>query len=140
MVEAEIGDDAVNPGVERTLETETAQIFVSLEECILMNILGVGFRSGEVKSQAQNRLIVMTDQDLEGRAVSLLRLPDQSRVVNAVALCCHGAPQAGVLGTAALLTPGPAWSPPGKLANRNCCCVRIGRHCASVSFTSDQPC
>src|SRR5205814_5057857 len=118
MVEAEVGDDAVNPCVERTLETETAQIFVSLEECILMNILGIGFRSGEVKGQAQNRLIVMTDQDLERCTVAPLRLSDQSGVVNAVALCCHGAPQAGVLGTAALLSPSPAYLPPGKLANR----------------------
>jgi hypothetical protein len=108
VIEAEIGDDPVNPGIERTLETETPQVFIGLEEGILMNVLGVRFRSGKVESQAQNRLIVVTDEDLEGRAVSLLRLTDQSRVVNAVALCCHGAPQAGVLGTAALLTPGPA--------------------------------
>ncbi len=38
-----------------------------------MDVLGVRFRSGQVKSQAQNRLIVVTDEDLEGRAV--MRLP-----------------------------------------------------------------
>src|SRR6267142_2505861 len=84
MVEAEVGNDPVNPGVERTLETETPEVFVGLEEGILMNVLGVGFRSGEVESEAQDRLIVMTDEDLESRAVAPLRLSDQSGVVDAV--------------------------------------------------------
>ena len=92
MIEAEIGDDAVDPGVEGTLKAETAQILVGLEEGLLINVLGVGLRSGQVQRQPQHRLIVMTHQDLEGRAVALLRLPDQTRVVNAVALRCQGAP------------------------------------------------
>ena len=51
MVEAEIGDDPVDPGVERTFETKAAEIFVRLQKGVLVNILGVGFRSGEVKSE-----------------------------------------------------------------------------------------
>src|SRR5258705_2028656 len=108
MVEAEVGDNPVNPGIERTLKTKARQVLVGFKEGILMDVLRVRFRTGEVKSQAQDRLIVVTHENLESRAVPPLRLPDQSRVVNAVALCCHGAPQAGVLGTAALLSPGPA--------------------------------
>jgi hypothetical protein len=101
MVEAKIGDDAVNPGVEGTLEAEAPQVFVGLQKGLLVDILRVGFRSGQVQSQAKNGVIVMTHEHLEGCTVSLLRLADQSRIVNAVALRCQGAPhisiQRGVL-------------------------------------------
>src|SRR5258708_37525156 len=78
----------------------------------------------------------MTHQYLEGSAVSLLRLADQTRVVNTVALRCQGAPhisiQRGVLVAAALCRPPQT----GIAANRNCYCVRIGRHCLSLSPTA----
>ena len=139
MIQAEIGDDAVDPRVEGTLETEAAQIFVGLEEGLLINVLGVRFRSRQVQRQPQNRLIVMTHQHFEGRAVALLRLPDQARVVNAVALRCQGAPhiriRRGVLVAAVAVLCRPPRT--GNLANRNCDCVRIGRHCLSLSPTSD---
>ncbi len=109
MIEAEIGNDAVDPGIEGTLKTETAQILVGLEEGLLINVLSVRLRSRQVQRQPQHRLIVMTHQDLEGRAVSLLRLADQTRVVNAVALRCQRAPripiQRGVLVVAACSVP-----------------------------------
>src|SRR5260370_14304239 len=80
-------------------------------------------------------MIVVTPQNLEGRAVALLRLPDQTRVVNAVALRCQGAPHGGVLVAAALCRPPQT----GIAANRNCYCIRIGRHCLSLSPTTSGP-
>src|SRR5260370_36025067 len=77
-------------------------------------------------------MIVVTPQNLEGRAVALLRLPDQTRVVNTVALRCQGAPHGGVLVAAALCRPPRT----GIAANRNSYCIRIGRHCLSLSPTS----
>src|SRR5271156_2347596 len=133
MVETEVGDDAVNPGIEGTLEPETAEVLVRLEEGFLIDVLRVGFRPREVQSEPQNRLIVMTHQDLEGRTVSLLRLPDQARVVNTVSLRCQGAPHRyGVLVAAVLYRPPRT----GIAANRNRYCVRIGRHRLSLSPTS----
>src|SRR3984893_5870081 len=128
MIEAEIGDDPVDPGIERTFKTEAAQILVGLEEGLLINVLGVRLRSRQVQRQTQDRLIVMTHQDLEGSAVSLLRLADQTRVVNTVALHCQ-APPHGQWSSAAALCRRPRT---GIAANRNCYCVRIGRHCLSL--------
>src|SRR5882762_9853645 len=134
MIEAEVGDDPVDPRVEGTFKTEAAQILVSLEEGLLIDVLGVRLRSRQMQRQPQNRLIVMTHQDLEGSAVSLLRLADQTRVVNTVALRCQGAPHDGVLVAAALCRPPQT----GIAANRNCYCVRIGRHCLSLSPTTSR--
>src|SRR5580658_3149967 len=120
MIQAEVRDDPVDPRVEGALKTKAAQILVGLEEGLLINVLSVRLRSRQVQCQPQYRLIVMTHQHLEGRAVSLLRLPDQTRVVNAVALRCQGAPlipiQRGVLVAAAVLCRPPRT---GNLANRN---------------------
>src|SRR5208282_785638 len=138
MVEAEIGDDPVDPGVEGALEAEAAQILVGLEEGLLINVLGVRLGSRQVQRQPQHRLIVMAYQNLEGCAVSLLRLPDQTRVVNAVALRCQRAPHVpigrGVLDAAVAILCRPPRTV--IVANRNCYCVRIGRHCLSLSPTS----
>src|SRR5208337_3641156 len=101
MIKAEVGNDAVDPGIERTLKPEATQILVGLEEGFLINILRVRLLPRQVQRQPQHRLIVMADEYLEGRTVTLLRLPDQTRIVNAVALRCQGAPhipmQRGVL-------------------------------------------
>src|SRR5258708_33237549 len=137
MIEAEVGDDPVDPGVEGTFKTEAAQILVRLEEGLLINVLGVRLRSRQMQREPQDRLIVMTHQYLEGSAVSLLRLADQTRVVSAVALRCQGAPHGGVLVAAALCRPPQT----GIAANRHCYCIRIGRHCLSLSPTNGpNPC
>src|SRR5271168_2464745 len=41
MIETKIGYDPVDPGVEGTFETEAAEIFVGLEEGLLINVLSV---------------------------------------------------------------------------------------------------
>src|ERR1700692_16249 len=93
MIETEVGYDAVDPGVEGTFKAETSKILIGLEESLLIHVLRVRLRSGEVQRQPQNRLIVMTHEYFEGGAVSLLRLADQSRIVDAIALRCQRAPR-----------------------------------------------
>jgi len=50
----------------------------------------------EMQGQAQDRLIVVTHQFLEGGAVPALRLADEDRIVYAAFLPSHAAPR-GVL-------------------------------------------
>jgi hypothetical protein len=86
VIEAQVGHNPVNPGVEGTLEPEAAYVFVGLEERVLINILSVLLRSGEMKSEPQHRLIVMTNEFLEGGAASALGLPNEHRVIDAAIL------------------------------------------------------
>ena len=83
MVEAEIGDDAVQPGVEGAFKAEAAEIAVGLEKGFLIDILGVGFRGGQPQRQPQYRLIVLAHQFFEGHAVAALGLANQDVIVNA---------------------------------------------------------
>ena len=62
MVEAQVGRDAVDPGVERALKAEVLQIPVSFEKGLLMDILRVLLRAGEPECQPQNRAVVLADQ------------------------------------------------------------------------------
>src|SRR5207302_3673180 len=96
MVEAQIGYDPVNPGVEGALETEAADILVRFEEGVLIDVLSVLFGSGEMQGQPQDRLVIVLHELLEGSAVAPLRLADQHRVVYAAFLTSHAAPRDGV--------------------------------------------
>src|SRR5258708_7264780 len=96
MVEAKIGHNAVNPRIERALETKASDVLVGLEEGVLVNVLGVVLGAGEMERQPQNGLIVVTHQFLEGGAVPALRLADEDRIVDAAFLTSHAAPR-GVL-------------------------------------------
>ena len=92
VIETKVGNDAVNPGVEGTLEAEAAHVLIGLQERVLENILRVVFRPSEMQRQAQHRLVVVANEFLEGSVVSPLRLADQHRVVDAVSLPSHVAP------------------------------------------------
>src|SRR5450631_3545418 len=96
VIETQVGHNPVNPGVEGTLEPETADVFVSLEEGVLVDVLRVLLGPGEMESQAQHRLVVVTHEFLEGAAVSPLSLSDQHRVIDTAFLPSHAAPR-GVL-------------------------------------------
>ena len=83
MVEAKVGDDAVDPGIERALKTEAAQVLVGLQKGVLINVLCVGFRTGEAEREPQNTLVVVADEFFERGAIATLSLSDQSVVVHA---------------------------------------------------------
>src|SRR5438477_9066791 len=59
VIEAEIGDDAVNPGIKRTLEAKTADVLVRLQERFLINVLGFRVRAGKMHSQPEHCLVVV---------------------------------------------------------------------------------
>src|SRR5882672_10958186 len=84
MIKTQIGNDAVDPGIERTFETEAAHVPVGFEESLLVNILGLMLRACQPQGQTQDGLVVAAHEVLEGSAVSALSLPHQNGVVNAV--------------------------------------------------------
>src|ERR1700686_736993 len=81
VIEAQVRHDPINPGVEGTLEPETSNVLVSLQEGVLVDVLGILLSSGEMEGEPQYRLVVMTDKFLEGGAVSSPGLSEQHRVV-----------------------------------------------------------
>jgi hypothetical protein len=74
MIEAEIGHNAVNPGVKGTFKTEVPDVPVGFQERFLVNILGFVVGSSEVHCQPQHSLIVVPHQFFKGGAISALRL------------------------------------------------------------------
>ena len=83
MIQTEVGHDAIDPGVERTLETEARQIDVRPEKRFLINVLPILRRTGEVDGQAQHGAIVLPHQFFEGGGVALLGLANQRGIVHA---------------------------------------------------------
>src|SRR6185312_12199867 len=77
LVKAQVGDDPVNPGVERALEAKIADVPVSLQKRFLVNVLSVVLRSSQVQSQPQHLVLVLPDQRVERRPRSRLCLADQ---------------------------------------------------------------
>src|SRR5262249_50383685 len=88
VVQTQVRDDAVDPRIKRTLEAEVADMPVRLQECLLVHILGVLFGTGEVKSQPENGLGVLTYEGLERRAISAWRLPYEFGIVDSTTQGC----------------------------------------------------
>src|SRR6266702_7497334 len=130
MIETQVGHDPVNPGVERTFEPETADVFVGFEEGVLVDVLRVLLGPGEMESEAQHRLVVMTNEFLEGGAVPALGLSDQHRVVYAAFLPSHAAPR-GVLVLADSFHSLALRFRAGPIANRKWYCPNTCRHVSS---------
>jgi hypothetical protein len=89
VIEADVGDNTVNPAGERALETETAELLVDLEKYLLVDILRVARRSGEPKSEPQNCLIIDLHQLFKSRLVPALRLANQKAISATVCAFHH---------------------------------------------------
>ena len=94
-IQTEIGDDAVDPGVERTLKAEVVNVPVRLEERFLVNILRVLLVAGQMVSQAQHGAVVLAHEILERGAIPALCFPDQLRVIHAASGLPHYIPSLG---------------------------------------------
>src|SRR5512146_136044 len=93
MIEAEVGDDPVDPGVERTLEAEAAEVSIRLEERVLVDVARVLLGTGQMQGQSENRVVILTDEFFEGTSVTALRSADQLGIVDAAwALPHHSSP------------------------------------------------
>ena len=83
VVQAQVGHDAVDPGIEGAFEAEIADALVRLQKGFLINVLGFVFRAGKVHGQPEDGLVVVPHQLLEGSAIATLRFADQQAVVDA---------------------------------------------------------
>ena len=77
MIEAEIGDDAVNPGVERRLKTKAIKVLVGPEKCFLIDVLSILLGTGEMQRQTQHSLVVISHQLFERGSIPVLRANDE---------------------------------------------------------------
>src|SRR6266446_302421 len=82
MIEAEIGDDAVNPGVERRLKTKAIEVLVGPEKCFLIDVLSILLGTGEMKRQTQHSLIVIPHQLFERGSIPVLRSNDEFTIID----------------------------------------------------------
>ena len=77
LVETEVGDDAVDPGIERALEAEVADVAVGFEEGFLVDIFRIAFRTGEMEGEAEDLVLVLADEGVKGYAGAGLRFADE---------------------------------------------------------------
>jgi hypothetical protein len=83
MIETQIGHDAVDPGIERTLKPEAADVDVGAQEGLLVNILAVFLRPGEMNRQSEHGSIVLANQFFERSGIAQLSPADKQRIINA---------------------------------------------------------
>ncbi len=83
MIEADVGHNAINPGVEGAIEAEPRQVAINLQECFLVDVLGVFGAAQNVEREAQNLAVVALDENFEGGAVARLRALDEDAVISA---------------------------------------------------------
>jgi len=81
MVEAEVGDQAVDPGLEGALVPEAPQGPVDSEERLLVDITRLLLRPHDPQGQPQDVAVVPADQLLESGDVAPLGLADEPAFV-----------------------------------------------------------
>src|SRR5579872_3086684 len=74
LIQTKVGDNAVNPRVERALEAEVSDIPEGLQKRFLIDILCVVLGAGEMQRQAQHLRFILTHQRVESHTRALLRL------------------------------------------------------------------
>ena len=77
VIEAQVGNDAVDPGIEGTFEAEICQVAIGLEEGFLVDVLGILLRPCQAERKPQNWLVVLAHQGFEGGPRAFLRFADQ---------------------------------------------------------------
>src|SRR6266404_6909870 len=81
MIQANIGDDAVQPRVEAALEAEAMQVAINLQERFLVNVARVLRTLHQIQRQSQHVPVIPAHQFLERSAVSGLRFRDYAALV-----------------------------------------------------------
>ena len=81
MVEADVGDNAVDPGVKGAIKTEARQVAINLDEGFLVDILGVFGAAQNIEREAQDLAVVALDENFEGGAVACLGALDEDAVL-----------------------------------------------------------
>jgi hypothetical protein len=83
MVEAQIRHDAVDPGVERALKAEAADVDVSTQKSFLVDVLPVFLGAGEMNRQPEYGPVILANQFFKGGGIAELCSTDELRVVYA---------------------------------------------------------
>src|SRR5260370_12130113 len=81
MIQAYVGHDAVQPGVETAFEAEAVQIAVNLKEGFLVNVARIFWTLHQVHGQPQYVAVEAAHQFLESRAIPGLCLDDEGPFV-----------------------------------------------------------
>ena len=82
MIEAQIGGNAINPGVKGALEPKPCQMYIGAQESFLINILTIFLGAGEMNGKAEDRPVILLNELLESCGIALLRCPNQLVVVH----------------------------------------------------------
>src|ERR1041385_446950 len=82
VIETEIGDNPVNPGVERTLKAEILEIDVGAQKRFLIDVLAILERTCQMNRQTQHGAVILTHQFLERLSVSLLGKANQTTIID----------------------------------------------------------
>jgi len=81
VVEANVGDNAVEPGVKAAFEAEAVKVAVDLKESLLIDVAGVFGPLHEVQGEAQNVAVETANEFLESATVTRLRLRHQCPLI-----------------------------------------------------------
>ncbi len=81
VVQTNVGNDAIQPGIEAAFETETVEIAVNLEERFLVDVPGVFGALHQIERQPQHVTVVAAHQFLESRAAAGLCYRDQGPLI-----------------------------------------------------------
>ena len=88
VIEANVGYDAVEPGVEAAFKAEAVEIPIDFEKGFLIDVPRILRPAHHVQRQAQDVAIVEADKFLESGAVARLGFGDQGPFVN-LGQRCH---------------------------------------------------
>lgn len=82
VVQADVGDDPVEPGGKTAIEAERVEIAEDAEKCFLVDVFGLFGRPEQVHGDPEDVLIVGLDESGEGVLIALLRGTDERRFVH----------------------------------------------------------
>ena len=82
MVEADIGNDPVEPGMKRAIEPERMQVPEYFQKRFLINVPRFVRRAQKVHGQAEHASVILPHKPLEGVMVALLGRADQACFVS----------------------------------------------------------
>ncbi len=81
MIEANVGDNSVEPGIKAAFEAKAVKIAVNLEECLLINVPRVFRALHQVQRQPQHIPVEAVHKLLESRTVAGLSFRHEGALV-----------------------------------------------------------
>src|SRR6185312_17406539 len=81
LVETQIRNYAVQPGVKAAIEAECMQIAVDAQERLLIHVAGIFLRTEQIQRQTQHRLIIEAYELLKRFAIAALSCADKGSFV-----------------------------------------------------------